>query len=84
MLSAAGTRPRPGGNVTQQALSLLDGPQGPEICGQSFSHPQCLQGGQEGSLFVLLPLWNPGLKGVRFCRGQTERALRAVALPQLG
>lgn len=30
--------------------------QGTKIGAKSFSHPQCPQGGQESSLFILLPL----------------------------
>lgn len=56
---------------------------GQKLVAKVFPTPSAYKGAKRG-LFVLLPLWNPGLKGVRFCRGQTERALRAVALPQLG
>lgn len=49
-----------------------------------FPTPSAYKRAKKGTLFVLLLLWNPGLKGVRFCGGQTERALRAVVLPRLG
>lgn len=64
--------PGPGAD-TETARCL----QGPDIGGQSFSHsrepPEEAERATASSSFP--SGWDPGLKGVRFCRGQTWRVL---------